>query len=84
MPADASIDHTEARNLAGSGPERDRSTDGRTPALMADGPGDPSSGRGGAERPGRPGEGIEGRYALRLGFPFVPVFPGFRVIVPSR
>jgi len=75
----ASVDPTEARNVAGSGPvlsdpghqkpSRDRATAGRSRAFTADGPGDPIGGHSEADRPVRRGSWGEMRY--------VPVFsPG--------
>ena len=67
---EASVDPTEARNVAGSGPvpsdpgrpnpSPDRATDGRTPAFTSDGPGDPIRGHGEADRPGRRSDGDRG------------------------
>jgi hypothetical protein len=69
-PSDASVNLTEARNVAGSGPvpsdpgrpnpSRDRATDGRSRAFTADGPGDSIGGPGEADRPGRRSDGDRG------------------------
>jgi hypothetical protein len=60
-------------------PSRDRVTDGRTAAFTADGPGDPTGGRGEADRPGLQSDGDRGvmRATSPLFLPVIHPLPQF-------